>query len=219
MTKPDAGQTPIEMRINDYLSCGGLFNPECANHDAVRDLILDCRAAFAAAHAELAAAKEAQERAETSANKWYVQTMQQSSEAEIRTEKVEAENAELRKDAERAGRTITTPDQTVSLTRESIEEFRQKFIAWIPKRVAEMAQTGEWENNPGKAIRGANILCDMAIRAKKAEAENADLHARLLLHDSPCACVPDGDDGSVRILCKWHEKEFARRTTASKVPK
>lgn len=31
-------------RINaDYLFAGGLFNPEQANHDAVRDLIRDCR--------------------------------------------------------------------------------------------------------------------------------------------------------------------------------
>ena len=31
-------------RINeDYLFAGGLFNPERANHDAVRDLIRECR--------------------------------------------------------------------------------------------------------------------------------------------------------------------------------
>lgn len=31
------------LRIRDYLSLGGLFNPELANHDAVRDLIIACR--------------------------------------------------------------------------------------------------------------------------------------------------------------------------------
>lgn len=30
-------------RITAYLAGGGLFNPELANHDAVRDLIIDCR--------------------------------------------------------------------------------------------------------------------------------------------------------------------------------
>lgn len=30
-------------RITAYLSNGGLFNPELANHDAVRDLLIDCR--------------------------------------------------------------------------------------------------------------------------------------------------------------------------------
>ena len=30
-------------RINDYLSCGGLFNPELMEHEKVRDLLLDCR--------------------------------------------------------------------------------------------------------------------------------------------------------------------------------
>jgi hypothetical protein len=34
----------LATRIAAYLSGGGLFNPELANHDAVRDLIIDCRA-------------------------------------------------------------------------------------------------------------------------------------------------------------------------------
>jgi hypothetical protein len=31
-------------RINEYLSTGGLFNPELAQHDKVRDLLIDVRA-------------------------------------------------------------------------------------------------------------------------------------------------------------------------------
>lgn len=38
----------VEMRITDYLCGGGLFNPELANHDAVRDLLIDARDALAA---------------------------------------------------------------------------------------------------------------------------------------------------------------------------
>ena len=34
-------------RIEDYLSNGGLFNPEMANHIAVRDLLIECRIALA----------------------------------------------------------------------------------------------------------------------------------------------------------------------------
>lgn len=30
-------------RITAYLCTGGLFNPELANHDAVRDLLIECR--------------------------------------------------------------------------------------------------------------------------------------------------------------------------------
>lgn len=30
-------------RIDEYLQLGGLFNPELANHQAVRNLIIDCR--------------------------------------------------------------------------------------------------------------------------------------------------------------------------------
>ena len=30
-------------RITDYLAMGGLFNPELANHLAVRDLLIECR--------------------------------------------------------------------------------------------------------------------------------------------------------------------------------
>jgi hypothetical protein len=39
----------LTQRITDYLAGGGLFNPELANHDAVRDLLIDCREALAAA--------------------------------------------------------------------------------------------------------------------------------------------------------------------------
>jgi hypothetical protein len=37
---------PVHYRIQAYLSGVGLFNPELANHDAVRDLIIDSRAAL-----------------------------------------------------------------------------------------------------------------------------------------------------------------------------
>ena len=30
-------------RCSNYLSSGGLFNPEFADHDAVRDLVINCR--------------------------------------------------------------------------------------------------------------------------------------------------------------------------------
>lgn len=30
-------------RITGYLSMGGLFNPELADHDTVRDLLRECR--------------------------------------------------------------------------------------------------------------------------------------------------------------------------------
>ena len=33
----------LRERITAYLCTGGLFNPELANHDAVRNLLIDCR--------------------------------------------------------------------------------------------------------------------------------------------------------------------------------
>jgi len=33
--------TPLQERVQDYLSNGGLFNPEMMEHDKVRDLIMD----------------------------------------------------------------------------------------------------------------------------------------------------------------------------------
>ena len=33
----------IPEEISQYLQTGGLFNPELANHDAVRDLLIRCR--------------------------------------------------------------------------------------------------------------------------------------------------------------------------------
>ena len=45
--------TPREVidRITAYLTGGGLFNPELANHDAVRDLLIDARDALSLAAA------------------------------------------------------------------------------------------------------------------------------------------------------------------------
>ena len=37
----------LTQRITDYLTGGGLFNPEMANHEAVRDLLIECRDALA----------------------------------------------------------------------------------------------------------------------------------------------------------------------------
>jgi len=39
-------KTDIVDRITDYLSVGGFFNPEMMDHDKVRDLLIDCRAAL-----------------------------------------------------------------------------------------------------------------------------------------------------------------------------
>jgi len=33
----------LSNRIADYLKTGGLFNPELADHNAVRDLLIECR--------------------------------------------------------------------------------------------------------------------------------------------------------------------------------
>jgi hypothetical protein len=46
MTESDNRIAEIAARITAYLIGGGLFNPEMANHDAVRDLLIDCRAAL-----------------------------------------------------------------------------------------------------------------------------------------------------------------------------
>lgn len=42
------GASPLVQRITDYLSAGGLFNPEMAEHAHVRDLLIDCRESLAA---------------------------------------------------------------------------------------------------------------------------------------------------------------------------
>lgn len=42
----------IEERITAYLTGGGLFNSEIANHDAVRDLLIDCRTALRRARSD-----------------------------------------------------------------------------------------------------------------------------------------------------------------------
>ena len=39
----------LAKRIANYLSAGGLFNPEAMDHDKVHDLLIDCRNAMLAA--------------------------------------------------------------------------------------------------------------------------------------------------------------------------
>lgn len=43
---PPSPDADLVARATAYLTGGGLFNPELANHDAVRDLIIDCRDAL-----------------------------------------------------------------------------------------------------------------------------------------------------------------------------
>ena len=43
----DKQEPGLGERITAYLATGGLFNPELARHDTVRDLLIDCRAALA----------------------------------------------------------------------------------------------------------------------------------------------------------------------------
>jgi len=43
----EGGWRDIASRITDYLSAGGLFNPELMDHQKVRDLLIDARDALA----------------------------------------------------------------------------------------------------------------------------------------------------------------------------
>lgn len=44
----------LSARITEYLCAGGLWNPECMEHDKVRRLLIDCRTEFDAAIADSA---------------------------------------------------------------------------------------------------------------------------------------------------------------------
>ena len=53
--KIDCGDAErLSARITEYLSAGGLWNPECMDHDKVRRLLIDCRTEFDAAIADSA---------------------------------------------------------------------------------------------------------------------------------------------------------------------
>jgi hypothetical protein len=60
----------LDGRITAYLSGGGLWNPELANHDAVRDLLIDARAAFALVARERDAEKAEADRWARESSKW-----------------------------------------------------------------------------------------------------------------------------------------------------
>src|SRR5208282_1572652 len=52
LAQPCGSLGEMAERITDYLSKGGLFNPEHMEHDKVRELLMDCREALAANRAE-----------------------------------------------------------------------------------------------------------------------------------------------------------------------
>ena len=55
VAKVDCGDAEqLSARITEYLRGGGLWNPECMDHDKVRRLLIDCRTEFDAAIADSA---------------------------------------------------------------------------------------------------------------------------------------------------------------------
>lgn len=60
-TTAELSAEAVAGRITNYLTNGGLFNPELMEHDKVRDLLVDCRDALTSLHEEVEAlrAKEA----------------------------------------------------------------------------------------------------------------------------------------------------------------
>lgn len=79
----DTPKWGVPERITAYLASGGLFNPELANHEAVRDLMMDARD-------ELAEAMQSCDVLNADANKW-----------KARAENAEHELAEARAEIDR----------------------------------------------------------------------------------------------------------------------
>lgn len=63
MTDTAQAPTPrnrnVPARITEYLASGGLWNPELADHDAVRGILIDARDVIEIAERELAQARAA----------------------------------------------------------------------------------------------------------------------------------------------------------------
>ena len=54
---PVAGLSDVSQRITEYLSAGGLWNPELMNHEKVRDILIDVRAELDRLRTRLSAAE------------------------------------------------------------------------------------------------------------------------------------------------------------------
>jgi hypothetical protein len=92
----------LEKRLYEYFAGGGLFNPELANHQAVSELLRDCRDALAAKDAEI----ERLTRERDEAQRENIDMMWQrrraderATDAEARIDALEVENARLRDEA------------------------------------------------------------------------------------------------------------------------
>ena len=60
----------LRERITNYLASGGLFNPEMAIHEKVRDLLIECREELEVSESELSSLRSRLASAEELADKW-----------------------------------------------------------------------------------------------------------------------------------------------------
>jgi len=181
----------VTERITAYLCGGGLFNPEYANHDAVRDLLIDAKSDLAARDAELAAMKQGKVLADGMANmirgfilktveretldeaaakyrKWeedYCHSTPAKLDRAIAAEqRAVAAEREVKRLIEANEHWHTRIEQEKSL-REAAERERDSAVSWN-HRVSVCA------NHTAEIVDGPCVICELEAAERKAE-ENA----------------------------------------------
>lgn len=134
-TAPEAVPAQAQ-RITDYLAAGGLFNPECMDHDKVRDLLMECREDIIESAKTIAIQHRLMVTAEQRGDEKAREDLGQKAEAEI-------PNYHCRPDSDR-----TTPPPAPDLTAEGLRVAVAKCLGWHDIRLSERWEATDPPDEP-----------------------------------------------------------------------
>ena len=160
-------------RITAYLSGGGLFNPELANHDAVRDLLIDCRDALANKRGEIEQVRsvlnderychgQTVKQLKETASQMLAEQRSAKEQAEARVKALEAAEAKLAEPCVAASTGKDSQESASSsmawLIERGINERQSPTIWWrgATKPKSGMPYLGQWTENANWAFRLAS---------------------------------------------------------------
>lgn len=139
----------MEARITEYLSLGGLFNPEQMEHEKVRDLLIDCRAYLSALVPDEVAGTASVTRTDI-LREWF--------------------------GGDRYARDYDYLDANFGEQADRVLTYLASTLTALAARAEKAAEAEAWERRAGEAIMGEAAAVE---RITTLEAENAALRARL----------------------------------------
>lgn len=203
-------------RITAYLTNGGLFNPEFANHNAVNELLIECREALALLNEDRGEAAQHVAYFDDGQFHWMSGIAPRNCELYASLPDAEAEIARLRSENERLREAIRTADYRMcvmenspnlnegekGLFREWIKDVRQAWsaeaeIARSELAGAKIALEQAWQSNREREAEIARLRVEVGEQKLIIEQQDRDI-ARLRADNERLSerleISPQGDD-------------------------